>query len=143
MVNIWERLRCVWQVILFLTMYTGIVIRIGSKPTQVRAGFVLHYHIYDAEDFIKKFTNFSNRPNTYLSGNRVKGLKLLLRDIVNSSGMNKGELAAYFKNNLQFSTREVARLKKNRYLLFFKRTPAPLEIVTAVQQVFESKIDTT
>jgi len=113
----------------------------GSKPAQVQAGFVLHYHIYDATDFIKKFTNFSNRPDTYLSGNRVKGLKLLLRDVVNGSGMNASELTTYFKENLLFSQQEVRRLLQNRYLWFLKRDPAPLESITSVQQVFESKID--
>lgn len=113
----------------------------GTKPLQLNAGYLLHYHAYDADDFIKKFTNFSNRPTTYLSGTKVQRLKLLLRDVVNTSGMNQEALETYFKENVMFSKKEVQRLQKNRYLGFLKRTPPPLQEITTVQQVFRTKID--
>ncbi|MAZ72124.1 MAG: hypothetical protein CMC70_03160 [Flavobacteriaceae bacterium] len=109
----------------------------GTKPNSIKKGYVLHYHAYDAPDFIKKFTNFSNRPTTFLSGTSVNSLKLLLREIVNNSGMKQDELYAYFKQNLLFSQKEVKYLKKNKYLGFFSRTPAPLTEITSVQQVFD------
>ena len=98
---------------------------------------MLHYHAYDSLDFIKKFTNFSNRPNTFLSGNPVNSLKLLLRDVVNNAGYSQKELQEYFKAYLLTNPNEVTQLKKNRYFLFFKRKPAPVTIVTSVQQVFK------
>tara|TARA_A100000171_G_C2140027_1_gene154344 strand:+ start:10492 stop:11499 length:1008 start_codon:yes stop_codon:yes gene_type:complete len=112
----------------------------GTKPVSVKAGFVLHYHAYDAPDFIKKFTNFSDRPITFLSGTSVNSLKLLFRDVVNNCGMSQEELYSYFANNVQFSPKEVQYLKKNKYLGFFSRTPAPLTEITSVQQVFQQKI---
>jgi len=119
------------------------VLKGGNKPIQIKAGCILHYHAYDIEDFIKKFTNFSNRPNTFLSGNKVNSLKLLLRDVVNKTGWNEQALGDYFKKNLMFSDKEVDRLLKNRYLGLLKRTVPPLREITSVKNVFESKIETS
>jgi len=116
--------------------------RDGSEPEHIRDGYILHYHAYDIQDFIKKFTNFANRPNTFLSGNKVNSLKLLLRDVVNTSGMSQQALGVYFEKNLMFNKNEVCRLQKNRYLWFFKRTLHPLREITSVKKVFESKINT-
>ena len=112
----------------------------GLQVTSVKAGLVLHYHAYDAADFIKKFTNFSEHPDTFLSGNSVESIKLLLRDVVNKSGKTETELKTYFENNLMFSRTEVTALLKNKYLWLLSRDPAPLEEITSVQQVFQQKI---
>lgn len=117
------------------------VLKDGSAPNHIKAGYILHYHAYDIQDFIKKFTNFSNRPNTFLSGNKVNSLKLLLRDVVNKSELNQEELGQYFKKNLMFSESEVRYLQNNRYLWLFKRTIHPLQKITSVKHVFESKIN--
>ena len=112
----------------------------GNKPNILNAGNVLHYHAYDAEDFIKKFTNFSNHPNTFLSGNNVENIKLLLRDIVNSSGMDSEELKVYFRENLLFSQAEVKVLKKEKTYFIFNKLPSPLAEVISVQKVFKNII---
>ncbi|MAY53903.1 MAG: hypothetical protein CMC75_11660 [Flavobacteriaceae bacterium] len=112
----------------------------GQKPKSIKAGYVLHYHAYDATDFIKKFTNFAAHPDTFLSGNRVESIKLLLRDIVNKSDRSPKQLEAYFKDNLMFSAAEIDALKQNRYLLFFRRNPPPLTEITSVQKVFQFEI---
>ena len=112
----------------------------GSKPNTLNAGNVLHYHAYDAEDFIKKFINFSNHPNTFLSGNKVENIKLLFRDIVNSSGMDSEELKVYFKKNLLFSKPEMQALKKDRTYFIFNKLPPPLVEVISVQKVFKNII---
>ncbi|MAM27962.1 MAG: hypothetical protein CMC13_02975 [Flavobacteriaceae bacterium] len=114
----------------------------GSQPTTQKAGFVLHYHAYDAQDFIKKFTNFSEHPDTFLSGNAVESLKLLLRDVVNRSGMSETELQHYFENNLMFHETEVKQLLANRYLGVLKRSPAPLTDISSVVAIFKSLQDT-
>lgn len=113
----------------------------GNAASIEKKGLVLHYHAYDAQDFIKKFTNFSNHPNTFLSGSKVESIKLLLRDIVNHPDFTKEDLHSYFKKNILFSTEEVQSLKRNRYAGFFKRNPPPLQEITSVQKVFETKID--
>ena len=110
----------------------------GSTPRTRKVGFVLHYHAYDAQDFIKKFTNFSKHPDTFLSGNAVESLKLLLRDVVNKSGMSEAALERYFEAQLMFQESEVKQLQANRYLGVLKRSPAPLTTIHSVAAVFKS-----
>ena len=112
----------------------------GSKTETVNKGNILHYHAYDAADFIKKFTNFRNRPNTFLSGNKVESIKLLLRDIVNTSGMDAAELKEYFKENLLFTEAEVQDLKKEKTYFLFKKLPSPITEIFSVQEVFKNII---
>ena len=112
----------------------------NSKAETANAGNVLHYHAYDAEDFIKKFTNFSDHPNTFLSGNKVESIKLLLRDIVNNSGMDNNELHDYFRKNLLFSEAEVQDLKKEKTFFLFKKLTSPLTEIVSVQKVFKNLI---
>lgn len=112
----------------------------GKMLHKTEKGLVLHYHAYDADDFIKKFTNFSNRPNTFLSGNKVNSLKLLLRDVVNNPELNSEALREYYKKYLLFSPKEIRKLKQNRYLGVLRRNPAPLQEITSVQKVFQTKI---
>ncbi|WP_313113736.1 glycosyltransferase family 2 protein [Aequorivita sediminis] len=109
----------------------------GTSPKRVVKGNVLHYHAYDAEDFIKKFTNFSDRPDVFLSGNKVEDLKLLLRDVVNRSGMSRRELEYYFKENLMFTEKQVKKFKKGRKYFFIKITPKPIELVESVKSTFK------
>lgn len=112
-------------------------ILVSGKPiNSAHAGSVLHYHAYDAADFIKKFTNFSNHPDTFLSGNMVKSQKLLLRDVVNKAGYTNDQLVDYFNDNLLFHPQEVQNLVKNRYFLVIKRKKKPLKEIRSVKQVF-------
>lgn len=110
----------------------------GSKPTALKKDAILHYHVYDAEDFIKKFKNFSDRPNTFLSGNKVEDIKLLLRDIVNTSGLDKKQLEHYFKDNLLFNEKEMNKMKKGRKNFLFKFNPAPIQEVNSVMRTFKN-----
>lgn len=112
--------------------------RINGKAAILEAGFVLHYHAFDAVDFIKKFTNFRNHPNTFLSGNTVESLKLLLRDVVNTSGLSNDELKDYFKTNLMFNEKEVSGFLKNKTWCFFNRKERAVLSIKSVQEVFKS-----
>jgi|TARA_R110002020_G_scaffold63136_3_gene168440 hypothetical protein len=109
----------------------------GSNPRKLQKGNVLHYHAYDSDDFLKKFTNFSKHPDVFLSGNKVKPLKLLLRNIVNSKELCQEYKEKYYKNYLMFTEREVVKLKKNRYLFFLKRNKAPLRTIMVPNQIFK------
>lgn len=111
----------------------------GTQAERIDKGNILHYHAYDAEDFIKKFTNFSNHPDTFLSGNKVEDLKLLLRDVVNTSDLNQQQLENYFKENLMFDEKEVKKFKKRKKYLFFKIYPTPLIEITSVKLAFIDK----
>lgn len=112
----------------------------GASVRTLDAGMVLHYHAYDATDFIKKFTNFSDHPNTFLSGNKVESIKLLLRDIVNSPDHSEADLVDYFNTYLKFSEKEVETLKRNKYLRILSRKVPPLIEITSVQKVFQQMI---
>ena len=99
---------------------------------------LLHYHIYDGEDFIKKFKNFKNHPNTFLSGNKVKGIKLLCRDIVNSDSYNYESLIKYFEKHIMFHPEEIRKLITNRNCFFIKRKQKTVVKITSVQSVFNN-----
>ncbi len=110
----------------------------GKTPVTLIKANVLHYHAYDAEDFIKKFSNFSDHPNTFLSGNKVEDIKLLLRDVVNSSGLDQEELENYFSENLLFGEKEVVKIKKGKKYLFFNIKPEPIKKVQSVKMTFKN-----
>lgn len=101
-------------------------------------GRLLHFHAYDAEDFIKKFRNFTSHPDTFLSGNRVESLKLLLRDVVNKAGYSEKELESYYTRNLMFSEKEVQKLLKNRVFGIFKRPEKTLVKIETVKEIFSN-----
>jgi hypothetical protein len=113
------------------------VTKSGENPLSLEAGYVLHYHAYDAQDFIKKFRNFSEHPQQFLSGNRVESLKLLLKEVVNNQGYTEKQLEDYFKGNLLFTTKTIRSLLKNKKLIFIKRKQQVLKKVNAVTKVFD------
>ncbi|PHS62075.1 MAG: hypothetical protein COB12_11150 [Flavobacterium sp.] len=106
-----------------------------GKLQLIDKGSLLHYHFYDAKDFIKKFENFKEHPNTFLSGNKVGSLKLLLRDVVNKSGMNEVALNDYFVNYLMFSEREVKKLLRDKLFFIFQRKEKSLQRINRVKKV--------
>ncbi|REE24459.1 glycosyl transferase family 2 [Winogradskyella pacifica] len=110
----------------------------GAPLKNVTRLGLLHYHAYDAEDFIKKFKNFKKRANTYLSGNTVDVLKLLLRDVVNQPSISPKDLEDYFKHYIMFSPKEVRRLLKNRWGYLFRYKPALIQKITSVREVFKN-----
>lgn len=110
-----------------------------TKLISIEKEGVLHYHAYDAKDFIKKFKNFSKHPTTFLSGAKVDALKLLLKFVVNNAGYSKEQLHEYFKNNLMFTQKEVKKLKKNTFLTFFKRKKPIVMSINSVQFFFSEQ----
>jgi len=107
----------------------------GATLNVLQKGSLLHYHFYDAKDFIKKFKNFKKHPDTFLSGNKVGSLKLLLRDVVNKSGMNEVALNEYFVNYLMFSEREVRKLLRDKLFYIFQRKEKSLQRINIVKEV--------
>ena len=96
--------------------------------------------MYDANDFVKKFKNFKNRPDHFLSGNKVESLKLLCRDIVNSDIYSEVELHDYYSSNVMFSSKEIKELIVNKNRLFINRREPSVIKITSVNKVF-SKIN--
>ncbi|WP_179018587.1 glycosyltransferase family 2 protein [Winogradskyella forsetii] len=109
---------------------------INGEPLHiVDFGYVLHYHIYDFEDFIKKYQNFKERPDTFLSGNKIEGLKSLWIKLVNDSSYSKDYLKAYFKNNLLFNTVKLKQLHKTRVFNIFKRREPAIITINLPKQI--------
>lgn len=108
----------------------------NSQTVKINKGHILHYHAYDAEDFIKKFKNFKDHPNTFLSGNKVEDIKLLLRDVVNKTGYSEEELVEYYRKNIYFTPKEVGQFQKIKSLFLFQKKPV-LQEVLSVRKVFE------
>lgn len=92
-----------------------------SKPLIINKGHVLHYHMFDFEDFIKKFKNFENRASTYLSGNAINSLKSLWIKLVNDPHMTNEQLKRYYTENLLFDEKKLKRLNKTRLFNLLRR----------------------
>jgi hypothetical protein len=92
-------------------------------------GYLLHYHLYDFRDFLKKYKNFEAHPNMFLSGNNIGTLKTLWRDMVNDAQFDNAYLKAYFKKYLLIDSKKQKQLHYLRYLPFIKRKiPAVVEV---------------
>lgn len=107
----------------------------GKSHQKKEVPYLLHYHAFDYEDFVKKFTNMSNHPDNHSSGRRVEHLKLIWRDVVNMYRNDPGYLKLYFKDNVLFSTGEI-RFYKLKSLLFFWPKEKSLVKISSVAQCF-------
>lgn len=115
--------------------YTSIT---AESINNVHFGYLLHYHIYDFEDFIKKYQNFKERPDTFLSGNKIEGLKSLWIKLVNDSAYSKDYLKAYFEKNLLFSEKKLKKLQKTRMLNILKRREMAVVTINLPKQILTS-----
>lgn len=103
----------------------------GSKPEVKTSGGILHYHIYDFQDFLKKYNNFKSHPDTFLSGNKIETLKSLWIKLVNDTNYSEEYLKAYYKKYIHFNEIELAKLYKTRMFNILKRKEeAVIEIKT-------------
>jgi len=87
----------------------------------INLGYLLHYHVYDFEDFIKKFKNFKNHPDHFLSGNKIEELKSLWIRLVNDKNNSEDFLRTYFEDNLLYNPNKLKRLYKTRLFNVLKR----------------------
>lgn len=94
---------------------------IKGKAKTVNKGFVLHYHMFDFEDFIKKFQNFKNHPPVFLSGNKIGDLKSFFIKLVNDEDRTEESLKQYYVKNLLFDDSKLKQLKKTRFFNLLKR----------------------
>jgi hypothetical protein len=71
---------------------------INGKPLiELQSGRLLHYNVYSFDDFIKKFRNFHDHPNTFLTNRAVPYIpKLLWRNLVNDPSWSMDDLASYY-----------------------------------------------
>jgi hypothetical protein len=101
----------------------------SKTVNKVNRGFILHYHMYDFDDFIKKFKNFKNRPSFFLSGNDIGTLKSLWIKLVNDSQFTPEDLKEYYIDNILFTDAKLSKLKKTRlFNILSRKEKATVEI---------------
>lgn len=84
----------------------------------MNVNYLLHYHVYDAVDFIKKFKNMSKHPSTHVSGGAVESIKLFWKDLVNSDALSEEEKISYFEKYIMFSKVEIERIFHRKSLMY-------------------------
>lgn len=109
----------------------------GSLLKSIDAAYVLHYHIYDFEDFIKKFQNFKEHPPVFLSGNKIEDLKSLWIRLVNDPKFSKAYLENYFKENLHYNPKKLKRLYKTRFFNMLKRKESAVIEIDLPKRILE------
>ncbi|GGH45970.1 hypothetical protein IA57_09825 [Mangrovimonas yunxiaonensis] len=112
----------------------------GAKLQIKTMGHVLHYHVYDAEDFIKKYKNFKHRPDTFLSGHKIEDLKQLWITLVNDSKYSQEDLEYYYKTNVLFDTKAEKRLYRTRVFNVLKRKESAVVQITHPKTILEEQL---
>lgn len=107
----------------------------GELLKTISMGYLLHYHIYDFEDFIKKFQNFKEHPDTFLSGNKIEDLKSLWIRLVNDTNHSSEYLKRYFEENLLFGPDKLKHLQKTRVGNILKRRESAVITIDLPKQV--------
>lgn len=111
----------------------------GEALKSINSGFLLHYHMYDFEDFIKKFQNFKSHPDHFLSGNKIEDLKSLWIKLVNDSDNSKDNLKKYFEDNLLYHPGKLKRLYKTRFFNILKRKEKAVVEITLPNKILGQK----
>ena len=110
----------------------------GEPLKSITKGYLLHYHLYDFEDFVKKYQNFKAHPNTFLSGNNIGTLKTLWRDMVNDEQFDEMYLKDYFEKHILIDQKKRRQLQHLRYFPFIKRKLSAIVNVTQPKEVLEN-----
>jgi len=103
---------------------------------------VLHYHIYDARDFIKKFKNFKNHSDAFLSGNPIEPLKKLWIRLINDPRYTEKDLQDYFDNNILFDRKKLKQLSRTRFFGILPRKQKAFMVIEVPQNVLKEVSDT-
>lgn len=111
----------------------------GTKPKIHTAGNILHYHLYDFQDFLKKYDNFKDHPDTFLSGNKIDSLKSLWIKLVNDPAYDETYLRNYFKNNILFQQKDLDKLSKTRFLNLLRRKEKATITITKPKEILEGE----
>lgn len=109
----------------------------GKPLRTLNKGYVLHYYCYGFNDFLKKYTNFQDHPDEYLSGEFVGWQKRLWRDLVNDSDFSEEFLREYYKKNIVPDQAAIERLLQQKILGFFPRKKQIIRI-DHVRKMFEN-----
>ena len=112
----------------------------GTTPRIHTAGNILHYHLYDFQDFLKKYDNFKDHPDTFLSGNKIDSLKSLWIKLVNDPAYDETYLRNYFKNNILFQQKDLDKLSKTRFFNLLRRKEKATITITKPKEILEGEV---
>lgn len=84
----------------------------GSRLETRSAGRLLHYLLYSADDFVKKFKNYVSHPDTLVSGHALSYRKRVWIDLVNDPSFSEADLREYYDRWVAFDEDELAGMKK-------------------------------
>jgi hypothetical protein len=83
----------------------------GGRLETRSAGRLLHYLLYSADDFVKKFKNYVSHPDTLVSGHALSYRKRVWIDMVNDPSMSEADLRDYYDRWVAFDDAELAGMK--------------------------------
>ena len=109
----------------------------GKRLVSAPGGFLLHYVIYDSNDFLKKYRNFGDHPDTFVSGARVVYRKRFWRDLVNRPDATEDFLRGYFHQWIAFDDDWIRSMQTGKPRLGVLRRTSNIVEVTAVRDVFQ------
>ena len=104
----------------------------------IQDGYILHYHLYDFQDFIKKYTNFRNRANSYLSGKSIDNMKELFIKMVNNQKFDQSYLKEYYGKYLLFTDKELKQLNKTRFFNILPRNEKAIIEIKGPSEVLKN-----
>lgn len=102
----------------------------GRTLVTEEGGYLLHYFMYDVEDFIKKYRSYAKQPDRWLYGTMIPYRKRLWRDMVNDPSLSEDFIRSYYGRWIAFDEEEIDRM----------RTRSLTISVPAVRDVFEKAL---
>jgi hypothetical protein len=108
----------------------------GTSLETLHTGYLLHYNCYSFFDFVKKYQNFKQQPDTWVSGNPIDRQRRIWRDMVNDPRFSEEELCRYYRKWIMFDAQEVQRLQRKSLWRFLPGKPGVVT-VAAVQKAFQ------
>jgi hypothetical protein len=104
----------------------------GHDLVSEERGYLLHYFMYNVEDFIKKYRNYEKQPDKWLYGTAIPYRKKLWRDLVNNPSFSEDYVGDYFARWIAFSEEEISRLQELNHSRIIS--------VQAVREMFEREL---
>ncbi|WP_026753225.1 glycosyltransferase family 2 protein [Sediminibacter sp. Hel_I_10] len=110
------------------------------KLNTISKGRLLHYSLYDFDDFKKKFHNIKHRPDVFLNGKKLPRMALIWRNLVNDPNFDDLYLENYFVENLLVDEKKLKCFYKTRFFNLLKRSETAVVEIDYVKAVFASML---
>jgi len=108
------------------------------KPNTITRGLLLHFYLHSFSQFVQKFRNMVDRPNTWIRGQPIRPQKRLWRDMVNSGNFDDDELRDYFERWVLVTDDEVRRRRRGLRVCGIPLAKPTLVEIPAARRTFDS-----